>query len=208
MQVTQPAIDAILFDLGGVLVEFDGIESLIALNGRITDAKSARRFWLTSPAVCRFEVGGCTPEEFAAGAVAELGLALEPDYFLKEFQSWDRGPMDGALVLLDELRPHYRLACLSNNNEMHWGKLCEETELPGKFYRCYLSHELGLIKPGREVFDTVVRDLAVEPQRILYFDDNPECVEGARRAGLSAYVARGVEEVRAVLCELGMLPGD
>jgi glucose-1-phosphatase len=203
--MSNSAIQLLLFDLGGVLVQFDGITPLVVLSGNRLTSEEARRFWLTSPSVRSFESGNCTPDQFALAAVKELGLHLEPAAFLREFITWDRGPMEGALSLLDSLKPHFLLACLSNNNALHWHRLCQETDLGGEFHRCYLSHEIGLMKPDREAFDYVVQDLATEPERILFLDDNPECVDTAKGVGMTAYRARGVSEVRAVLASLGLL---
>jgi glucose-1-phosphatase len=205
--MTPSSFKVLLFDLGGVLVHFDGMTPLLALTGPTLDREGARRFWLMSPSVRKFETGRCTAQEFAAGAVAELNLALAPDIFLEQFVSWDRGPMEGALDLLNSLRSHFLLACLSNNNELHWRRLREVTTLPAKFHRCYLSHEIGLMKPDREAFDYVIRDLQVSPGRILFLDDNPECVDAARRAGMIAERAQGVAEVRATLLALGLTDG-
>jgi len=199
------SINAILFDLGGVLVDFDGITPVLALSAGRLGREEARRFWLVSPSVRRFETGHCTPDEFARGAVAELGLEVGPDFFLREFLTWDRGPLEGALELLDRLRPRFLLACLSNNNELHWRRLRDQMGLGGKFHRCYLSHELGLVKPDREVFDYVVRDLAMSPGRILFLDDNPECVQAAAAVGLTARKAHGLGEVRAVLASMNLI---
>jgi HAD superfamily hydrolase (TIGR01509 family) len=202
--MTDERFEVVLFDLGGVLVEFDGITPLLALSGDRLTREQARRFWLLSNAVRRFETGQCKGGEFAAAAVSELNLGVAPDVFLREFVSWDRGPMPGALELLDLLKPRFFLACLSNNNELHWRRLREETALLEKFHRCFASHEIGHMKPDREAFDHVVRELGVVPGRILFLDDNPECVDGARAAGLAACRACGVDAVRAALASFGM----
>jgi putative hydrolase of the HAD superfamily len=205
MTMTSPSIQVLLFDLGGVLVEFDGIASLIALAGNKLDREGARRFWLMSPAVRKFETGRCDAEEFARDALAELGVAMAPEVFLRQFVSWDHGPMEGALSLLDSLRSRFLLACLSNNNVLHWNRLLEETNLPEKFHRCYLSQEIGVMKPEPESFQHVLRDLGTPPGSVLFLDDNPECVEAAQRLDIVARRARGVAEVRAALAELGLL---
>jgi putative hydrolase of the HAD superfamily len=194
--------DVLLFDLGGVLIHFDGIEGVRELSGERLGLEEARRFWFTSPALGRFETGRIRAEAFACEALAELGLAISPTLFLEHFLAWDRGPMPGAFSLLDSLRPHFRLACLSNNNELHWRRLRDELRLTERFHRCYVSHLLGLRKPDPAVFDHVVRDLGTPPERILFLDDNPECVEAARRLGLAAHQARGVPEVRSILASL------
>jgi len=202
--MANAGFQALLFDLGGVLVEFDGIAPLLILSGAALTAEDARRFWRTSASVRRFETGRCAPEEFAAGAVAELNLPIAPDVFLQHFLTWDRGPMEGALTLLDSLRPHFLLACLSNNNGLHWRRLRDQMGLAGRFHRYYLSHEIGVMKPDREAFDYVVRDLRIDPDRILFLDDNPECVDGAHALGVTARCARGVGEVSSTLSSLGV----
>jgi putative hydrolase of the HAD superfamily len=192
----------LLFDLGGVLVEFDGIDSLIALTGGRLDREGARRFWLESPWVRRFEIGACPPETFASGVVAELNLSISPDSFLREFLLWEKGPYPGALDLLDVLRPHFTLACLSNNNGLHWNYLRNKLGFGNPFHRTYLSQELGLMKPDRAVFQAVLEDLRVPGYRILFLDDNPECVEGAVRSGIDGRRVNGIEKVRVLLSDL------
>jgi HAD superfamily hydrolase (TIGR01509 family) len=194
---------AVLFDLGGVLVEWDGIEPLVRLSGGALDRDLARRFWLESPSARAFEKGLCRPAEFAAGAVRELGLRLRPEEFLVEFAAWDRGPLPGALDLLEELRPRCRLACLSNNNEIHWGKVI--AEFGRSFSKLFASHETGLIKPDREAFEAAAGDLGVPVGEILFLDDNPECVEAALAAGMRAREVHGVAEARRALEGAGLL---
>lgn len=77
----------ILFDLGGVLVEWDGIEPLKKLSGGRLTREVARRFWLESPWVKKIETGRCSPQEFAVGVIEELSLSLNPDGFLEQFVS-------------------------------------------------------------------------------------------------------------------------
>jgi HAD superfamily hydrolase (TIGR01509 family) len=69
----------------------------------------------------------------------------------------------------------------------------------------YFSDELGLVKPHREIFDHVIRDLAVSPRRIAFFDDTPVNVEAAREAGLTAYLVDGLVELEAQLQRLGLI---
>lgn len=196
----------ILFDLGGVLVHFDGVAAVATLSGGRLTAEQSRRFWMTSPAVGAFEVGGVAPLDFARRASAELGLALTAEEFLAHFETWDRGPMPGALALLAELRPRVRLACLTNNNEIHWRQLRDDFGLSPHFERCYVSYELRLRKPDPAVFEHVVRDLAVAPAEILFLDDNPECVSAGERAGLVCRLVKGVDEARRACREALVSP--
>lgn len=192
-------VSILLFDLGGVLVQWEGSDGLLELTEGRLSREDARKFWLHSPWVRRFEAGRCSGMDFASGAVEELGLAVSAEEFLARFTGWDRGPLPGAHSLLEELRPRFVLACLSNNNEIHWPRIRDEFGFGRLFDKRYLSHEIGLIKPEREIFDYVLRDLSRPAESILFLDDNPECVEAARAVGMRAELARGVEAVRGHL---------
>lgn len=195
----------ILFDLGGVLVQWDGIEPLIKLSGDRLTPEMARRFWLESPWVIKFETGRCTAHEFAAGVIDELNFSLLPDEFLERFVSWDQGPLPGALDLLDRLRSQFVLVCLSNNNELHWARLRDKAGLENKFDYCFISHEIGVMKPGKEAFLHVLKKVRKKADEFLFFDDNPECIETALNLGMSAFCVSGVTEVESVLKKMAFL---
>jgi len=201
---TQP-IKVILFDLGGVLVTWDGVEELVKLTDGRLNREQARKYFLQSKWMNLFESGSCTPEKFSNGVVVDLNLHIEPNEFLDFFLSWDRGFQPCALELLDSLKPHFLLGCLSNNNILHWTRLCRRYDMQEKFHRLYPSHETGLVKPSPEVFEYVVQDIGGSPEQFLFFDDNPECVQNARQTGLNARQVSGVREVEQVLKELKLL---
>ena len=198
-------LEVILFDLGGVLVHWDGVEPLVRLSGGILGPEDARRFWIESPSVRRVERGECSPQAVAESVVAEIPLPIPPQAFLEEIISWDRGPIPGALELLDEISKEFRVACLSNNNELHWARLRDRHGLGGRFHRAYLSHEIGQVKPDPETFRHVLADLACPPSSILFLDDSPECVDAARKLGLVAFRVSGVDGAREVLGRLALL---
>jgi glucose-1-phosphatase len=194
----------LLFDLGGVLVQWDGIEPLIKLTGGRLTTDMARRFWLDSPWVKKFETGRCTAHEFAVGVIAELYLSLDPDEFLEQFVSWDRGLLPGALGLLERLRSQFLLVCLSNNNELHWAPLRDKAGLNKRFDYCFISHEIGVMKPSEEAFLYVLDRVGKEPEEFIFFDDNQECIDTACKLGMSAFCVRGVNGVESVLKKIGV----
>jgi HAD superfamily hydrolase (TIGR01509 family) len=197
--------DVLLFDLGGVIVELSGVPVWRRwLGDRLSD-REIWEGWLHSPAVRRFESGGCDAAEFAVALVEEFALPVDGPTFLEHFEQWPRGTFPGALELLAELRERHRLACFSNTNALHWPRFLDDLGLGEAFHHCFASHELGALKPDREAFERVLRALACAPERVLFLDDNQLNVDGARRAGLDAHVARGPEGARALLTRLGLL---
>jgi len=194
----------VLFDLGGVLVDLGGVDRFGGLIGE-TDEAEIWRVWLTSYWVRRYERGRCTREEFAVGMVAEHGLDVGPEAFLDEFLRWPQGLISGALDLIEDLASHVRPACLSNTNELHWNEQIDAHLLQELFETRFLSYELGLVKPDREIFEHVVGGLGCDPSEVLFLDDNQLNVDGARCVGLIAHRVTGVGDSRAVLAGNGLL---
>jgi putative hydrolase of the HAD superfamily len=204
--VAGDAIDLVLFDLGGVLIELGGVTSMRELAGIESDDELWAR-WLACPWVRRYERGECSPDEFATGIVAEWGLSVEPAAFLDAFAAWPVGPYAGAGELVDRTRAATTVGCLSNTNVGHWDRNFSRWPIFEAFDHRFLSFELGLLKPDREVFDHVATLVDLPPGRILFLDDNQQNVDGALAAGFTAVRTRGVAEAEQALIAAGVLEG-
>ena len=199
---TASTFDVLLFDLGGVLIDFAGFEQLGPLMPEAIDRAEVRARWIESDSVQRFERAEISARQFARGVIEELRLDLSPDQFLAAFVEWARGPYPGARSLIERIPKSYRLACLSNSNELHTP--LHRRSMEPLMEKYYFSDELGLVKPDREIFEHVVDDLDVESGRIAFFDDTPVNVQAARDAGMMAYEVDGVAELEAQLQSLGV----
>lgn len=196
-------VDLVLFDLGGVLVEISGVQVMLQLTGIESEEELWRR-WLTCRWVRRFESGGCSQTEFAAGVVADWQLELSPAAFLEAFQDWPAGPLPGAAELVAQTRASVATGCFSNTNVLHWRHIAG-WPLAGLFDHRFLSFELGMLKPDTATFIQVADLLEVPAGRVLFLDDNAVNVEGATAAGFQAARAAGVDEARQRLAEAGVL---
>jgi len=131
---------------------------------------------------------------------------LTPGEFLARFTTWSRRVLPGARELLEELRGRYRLAALSNSNELHWERNTNELRIIELFEFAISSHQVGLCKPDPAIYRMAVeRANVTSPDAIAFFDDLAANVEAARSVGLRAYHVRGVEELYARLSAEGLL---
>ena len=203
----MPSRKVLLFDLGGVIVDYAGLRHLPELLGEEIPPAEMRQRWISSQAVIDFEVGAITPQAFAEQFLAEWPLPVDADAFLSLFQSWLTGPFEGAVELLEALRPRYTLACLSNTNELHWEQMLEGHGLRACFAHHYASHLLRRAKPDPEIYGMVARNLERDPAEIVFFDDGQDNIDGAHQAGLQAHRVEGVAELRRTLRELDYLEG-
>ena len=199
-------IEVVLFDIGGVLARFAGLEALRDITGSESELDVAAR-WLMSPIVRRFESGECTNDEFAAGVVAEWELPYSPAQFLEIFPSWLNDPFAGAEEMIRATRARVAVGCLSNTNALAWDGMVSGWPLSALFddRLRFLSFELGAVKPDPEIYALVIERLPVPPAHVLFLDDNPLNVEAAHDAGLRAEQAIAVDGALAVLEHYGIL---
>ena len=199
----QRKFDVLLFDLGGVLIDFAGFEEMSRLLQHSLSRSEIRSRWIDSEAVQRFERGDLATEDFARRITEDFDLPLSPEEFVAHFVEWARGPYPGALELLRRIGQTHRIAALSNSNRLHTTRHRRHVEDVIDVF--YFSDEIGSVKPEREIFDHVVRDLAVPPHRIAFFDDTTINVEAARNIGLAAYRVDGFAELENQLRSLDII---
>jgi glucose-1-phosphatase len=202
--VDAPPIELVLFDLGGVLIDFRGVGPMKDLAGIESDDELWER-WLTCRWVRRFERGHCTPDEFAAGMVADWQLTLSPDEYLDGFAGWLGDPFPGAAALVAEVRGQVPTGCLSNMNAVHWQTHLSRSPSGFEFDHPFLSFQVGAVKPDREIFELVAAASGIAPERTVFLDDNQLNVDGATEFGLRSIRVRGVDEARRALVEFGVL---
>jgi glucose-1-phosphatase len=208
VEVTRHDIDVVLFDVGGVLVELSGIETMLGWldNGMTAEELWVR--WLRSTSVRQFETGIVDEKEFAVAVTREFELDIEPSHFLESFGRWPLGLYPGAMQMLARIPRRYRRALLSNSNALHWPRQCNDMGLGDAFEHRFVSHLIGKLKPDRAVFEHVVDSLGCMPHQVLFLDDNKLNTDAAKDFGMHAVRVTGPREAQRALIELGIIEGD
>lgn len=198
-------IEVVLFDGGGVLVELQGIPTMLGWLENRPSVDELWKLWLTSPVVRRFETGRATPDEFAEEIIQEMSLPVSPQEFIAKFQAWLTGLYPGALEMVRSVPSRFTRATLCNTNVLHWPRLLSDFDLDRHFQHHFASHLTGKIKPDREAFENVLDTLGCQASAVFFLDDNILNVEGARNVGMRAVQVRGPEEARRALATAGIV---
>lgn len=198
-----PAVEMVLFDIGGVLLDPRAVLSMRAL-ASIENERQLWQRWLGCPWVRALETGRCSGLEFARGVVSDWKLSLSPEDFLQQFRTWPLIPYPGAQDLVGEVKRNVATGCFSNTNAVRWEQL-SSWPMIGLFDPRFLSFEMGLLKPDREAFDHVVARLDARADRVLFLDDSASNVAAARDAGLAGWLVAGVDDARDTLIDAGVL---
>lgn len=115
--------------------------------------------------------------------------------------------------LLMELKKKYHLLLLSNVNPIGWSKCCElfydanEIDIEDVFEKLYLSYRVKASKPGKEIYEYLIKDSGINPEEALFIDDSKANIEAGAEMGLNTLyydVTKNLEEeVTGKLKELG-----
>jgi putative hydrolase of the HAD superfamily len=190
---SRPSV--LLFDLGGVLVDYSGVEDLRPLLPESLDDEALLARWAACPYSLAYGAGQLTTEEFVPLFLRDWRIDLEPAAFRAAWEGWVRGWLPGAAELIRDLRPQYRLAALSNSNASHWEQLARLGMLDA-FDLALGSHELGVRKPDPAIYREALSRLAVPADAVLFFDDSAANVDAARGVGMQAVHVDGPDAVR------------
>ena len=107
--------------------------------------------------------------------------------------------------LLINLKKKYQIFLLSNTNEIHLNKFQnimgskEYNKFYNLFNKIYYSHEIGVRKPNEESFLLVLEENNLIPNEVLFIDDSPQHIEGAKKLGIQTYHLQDNEEITTVL---------
>jgi len=199
--------DALLFDLGRVVFDIDFNQTLACWAGHAAcePAQLGGRFSSRDEIYRRHERGEISDAEFFAALRTLLGIELSDAQFLEGWNAIFAGEIPGIEPLLARAAKRLPLYAFSNTNNAHVEYFPHVyAGVLGHFREMFLSSSIGLRKPDAEAYDHVVRAIGVPAERIVFFDDLAENIEGARARGLTAVHVRSPDDVAEALAELGI----
>ncbi len=195
-------IRAVVFDIGGVL-ELDVIE-LVEID---LDARWEQRLGLVKGEIeCRMEpiwragsLGECTEEDVHREMRSRLVMSQEQvEEYMCELWDWYCGRLNVPMAdFFRSLRPRYQTAILSNSfvgarreeqQRYHFDEMCDVI---------IYTHEEGIAKPDPRIFELTWKRLGVQPEEMLFVDDNEVNIVAARALGIHAIHCRETEQAIA-----------
>ena len=185
----------LIFDLGNVILNIDTKLSEIAFaQYGMNDFEKLYTLASQNELFDRLEVGSITENEFYDEFRRVTGCKLD-DKTLE--QCWDALIMDFPAARIEMLKHlkaegEYRTFILSNTNIIHYRfytALLKRTRgvdgLESLVEHAYFSHEIGLKKPNRDIFDYVVEHSHIKPEESIFIDDNEANIKAANALGFN-----------------------
>ena len=196
-----------IFDLGNTVIKLAYERVMQGICKRATVTRDALVELLESPGAYRdLERGAVSFEQFFDFLCDKAGYRGSLQDLRETWSDFFVGPLPGIEDLIGRLRRKYRVAFLSNSNEVH------AEVIPRKFAtlfekddRIIFSHRFKTAKPDPEMFHRALEIIGALPSQAVFVDDLLENVLAARSVGITSYQFRDVFALETALRTDGLL---
>jgi len=202
--INLKGIEAIIFDLGGVIINIDYMLTIEAFEMLgVKDFKSQYSKQNQSLLFDKLETGKISEQEFIQTIKKDLNLLHCSDSDILD--AWNAlllGFPVKRLHLLNELKQKFKMFLLSNTNEIHIDSFLqilknqtEYTSLDPFFDEVYFSSEIGLRKPNYDVFEYVLNQNNLSVSKTLFIDDSMQHIKAAKDLGINVHHLKEEEDI-------------
>ncbi|MFH0961063.1 MAG: HAD-IA family hydrolase [archaeon] len=182
------AVKGIVFDLDGVYF-LKGKENFISNLGKVygVSETDARRVFLKSREMNNlYKAGKMNGDEFWAFACKEWKIKATKEELVSLLISGYEVNREAEKISQTLRTAGYKLLVCTNNFKERLDGLEKRFGISKIFGTIVSSHQIGALKPGREIFSKLAERAKLAPGEIFLADDHKENVEAAKAFGINA----------------------
>lgn len=208
---SRPKIEAVIFDIGGVLVEAD-LERYLVYGARVFNCRPEQLQEVAQPFLIQLECGFMTSAMFWESVALELDKRGWGKYVPgRKFDGFWKGLLRDTIKinhplidLLPRIQRRASLGALSNTIDEH-AEYLEKLGVYKLFRQTVLSFQVGMRKPDPVMYKLIASRLNVPIGKCLLIDDSPINTEGALKAGMRAHEYHSLEDLASDLAMCNLL---
>ena len=201
-------IKVIIFDLGAVLLNINYQLTLIEfakLGVRNADSFYSKE--VQTNLFNEIETGKISADSFLKSLQKETENASTDEVR----NAWNSMLLDlpkERIELLKKLKQDFPIYLLSNTNSIHISEFRKKLgktkyqEFYNLFDKVYYSHKIGFRKPDKKAFQIILEENNLNPKNVLFIDDSPQHIEGAKKLGIKTHHLLDNESVTALFPDI------
>src|SRR3989338_909204 len=199
-------IKAIIFDLGGAIVNVDKTEQYKKFSADSNKPFSFIKDYLdTSYLKESFEKGRLNTAQFYSEIRRELNLKMNFKNFKKEWCNIFALNKNVEKLIIN-LKRNFKLILLSNTDKLHFKYLKNKYKIINAFDAYVLSYEVGYRKPNLLIFSDALKKAKTLQFNCIYIDDTPAFVCVAKLIGVKAFQYKKFNKLIYDLKNIGVFP--
>ena len=201
-------IEAVIFDLGNVLLDFDHkIAAKRLAEFTKCSSKQMYELFFDSELTGLFEEGKISANEFFLEVKRALDLKIGYQEFVPIWNEIFSFSQKNHQVydLASSLKSRYRIALLSNINLLHFEYVSKTFPILDAFHNIVTSFEEKLRKPDHLIYRNTLRILGSSAEGTFYTDDRQELIDSAKQLGIKGFTFTGIKKLKNDLLESGVI---
>ncbi len=202
MQSIGNMIKAIIFDLGGVVINFNNTPYYKYLSKEGGLSLKTIRHVIEDVTLPDFEKGKITLQQFEKNTAIKLGMKQNRIRWLEFYKETVMFNYD-VIELITTLHKEYITGYLSNvdiSRYLYTIKIMNMDLFDFKFASCYIK----LRKPDIKIYKKVIKELKLPSKEIIFIDDREENVNSAIKAGINGIHFKDRRTLDIELSKLGL----
>ena len=198
---------ALLFDLGGVLIDIDfqiafgRFEKISSL-----DHDQIKNRFQMDEMYKQHEIGQLDWTKYASHLRSTFELDANDDEIAQCWNSIFKGEISQTTKAIEQFDTNTDCYMFSNTNTTHYNFWnYKYPQVVSLFKQVFISSELGLRKPDVPAFEAISQSTGYALEDLVFFDDTEENIDGARKAGLDAVLVNSPVDVITKLKQLKLI---
>lgn len=193
-------IKTIIFDMGGVIFHNGTRKAIDFLMFKYNVEEYIAKDIYSGPLSWDLRIGKLTSDDYWLAVKRKYDKCdFIKSLNLKELWYDQFTPICGMLELINSLKGNFRLGIISGNIVDRVEYLFNKYNFEKYFDFQGYSFMYNLHKNDPKLYRKVINEFNIDPNSVLFIDDNADCLEAAKCCGFNTYLFANINELKREL---------
>ena len=199
-------IKAVVFDIGGVLLEESGKKArkYLAKKYKFSEQKFTE---FAKKNIRKSHLGQLTAKQFFTKLIKELEISATPEELIETWLHIRRKTtkkIKGSIRILKKLKKQgYKIACLTDTTILN-DKIRNEIGIYDYFDLKILSTKEKAWKPEEKIYKSLIKKIKTKPEEIIFIDDDKYKTKPTKKLKINTIIFENPRQLKRELKKYGV----